>query len=69
MLQQKPRRPRFVRAYEIFLIVSLLLAGFSTWRGHGPAPAPVAKNIPKTVYATPASYRRHRRYRYGLGGK
>ena len=69
MFGWKPRRVRFVHSYEIFLILCLLGAGFATWRGYGPEPAPVVKNIPDTVYATPASYRRHRRYRYGLGGK
>ena len=69
MAGQKKTRPRYVRAYEIFLILCLLFACFQTWRGARPPAAPVAKNIPDAVYATPASYRRHRRYRYGLGGK
>ena len=62
-------RTKLVRVYEAVVIIALLVGGVACFRGAAPEPAPVVRNIPNAVYATPASYRRHRRYRYGIGGK
>ncbi|MEC8025174.1 MAG: hypothetical protein VX223_14705 [Myxococcota bacterium] len=69
-MRRSPKYRSFrVRVYEIVVILSVVGGGFLCWQGYAAEPAPVVKNIPNTIYATPASYRRHRRYRYGFGGK